>query len=142
MNGNADDVVSTYTQTHPAVRDKGAQTVDADVHLSPDHDGRSRIGVEDLLRRMDAAGVNRSLVWLQPPYMRHVAPSNQYVYKAVATHPDRLIGFGWVDPHLGQQACLDEIDRCLEEFGFQGVKLNGAQNEFRIDDPDLSLPLI
>ncbi|MBK8023532.1 MAG: amidohydrolase family protein [Chloroflexi bacterium] len=46
------------------------------------------------------------------------------------------------DPHLGLPAMCDEIRRCVEEYGFFGVKLNGAQNEFYIDDPDLSLPLI
>ncbi|MCL2478334.1 MAG: amidohydrolase family protein, partial [Treponema sp.] len=34
------------------------------------------------------------------------------------------------------------IRRCFEEYGFFGVKLNGAQNEFLIDDPKMSLPLI
>lgn len=36
----------------------------------------------------------------------------------------------------------DEIKRCLEEYQFFGVKLNGAQDSFFIDDPHLSIPLI
>jgi hypothetical protein len=32
--------------------------------------------------------------------------------------------------------------RCVEEYGFYGVKLNGAQNSFYIDDPALSIPVI
>jgi predicted TIM-barrel fold metal-dependent hydrolase len=57
-------------------------------------------------------------------------------------HPDRIIGFGWVDPNLGVERAHDEVRRCLEVHGLHGVKLNGAQNSFYIDDPALSLPLI
>lgn len=110
--------------------------------MSPDGEDPARIGVDELLRRMDKSGVDRSLVWLQPPYLRHVEPLNRYIHLAATAHPDRLIGFGWVDPHLGHQASLDEIRRCLEVYGFPGVKLNGAQNDFCIDDPVMSLPLI
>jgi len=34
------------------------------------------------------------------------------------------------------------VRRCVEEYGFYGVKLNGAQNSFFIDHPTLSLPVI
>ena len=126
------------------IRDKNRTkpVVDADVHLSPDADGTTRIGMEEVLRRMDKSGVDRALIWLQPPYLRHVEPLNQYIFQAVTAHPDRFTGFGWVDPHLGQERCLNEIDRCLDDYGFAGIKLNGAQNDFRIDDQEMSLPLV
>jgi predicted TIM-barrel fold metal-dependent hydrolase len=74
--------------------------------------------------------------------MREIAASNRYVYEAARRHPDRILGFGWVDPHLGIHQMKDEIRRCAEEYGFHGVKLNGAQNSFYIDSPTLALPLI
>lgn len=91
---------------------------------------------------MDRAGVDRAVVWLQPPYMREVSASNRYIHQAMSQYPDRIIGFGWVDPHLGIDAMKDEIRRCIEDYGFWGIKFNGAQNNFYIDDPELSLPLI
>ncbi|KKL80019.1 hypothetical protein LCGC14_2009010, partial [marine sediment metagenome] len=36
----------------------------------------------------------------------------------------------------------ETVRRCIEEYRFFGVKLNGAQNSFFIDDPELSLPVI
>jgi predicted TIM-barrel fold metal-dependent hydrolase len=36
----------------------------------------------------------------------------------------------------------DMAKKCIEEYGFFGVKLNGAQNEYYIDDPNKSLPVI
>jgi len=54
----------------------------------------------------------------------------------------RILGFGWSDPNLGIQKAKDEVKRCIDEFGFYGVKLNGAQNDYSIDDPKLRLPLL
>jgi predicted TIM-barrel fold metal-dependent hydrolase len=35
----------------------------------------------------------------------------------------------------------DMVKRCADDYGFYGVKLNGAQNYYFIDDPELSLPV-
>jgi predicted TIM-barrel fold metal-dependent hydrolase len=115
--------------------------VDADCHISPLKEG-SNITVDELLQRMDKAGVDKALVWLTPPYMREIDESNAYVYKSVKAHPDRLLGFGWADPNLGIDKALDSVKRCIEEYGFHGVKLNGAQNDFYIDDPIIAMPVV
>lgn len=115
---------------------------DADTHISPFSISPYDIRYEELLRRLDRAGVDRALVWLRPPYLRDIQTANRYVYEATRAHPDRLVGFGWADPHLGIEPMRDEIRRCVDEYGFYGVKLNGAQNEFYIDDERLSLPLV
>ena len=117
--------------------------IDADVHISPTPQGGNSVTVDELLRRMDRAGVERALTWLQPPYERgEVTQGNAYVYQAARAHPDRIVGFGWTDPSLGVERAKDEARRCVEEYGFPGVKLNGAQNDFVIDDPEISLPVI
>ena len=117
--------------------------VDADVHISPTPQGGNSIGIDEALRRMDRSGVDRALVWLQPPYERsEVTAGNAYVYRATREHPDRFIGFGWADPSLGVERALEEVRRCTEEYGFAGVKLNGAQNGFVIDDPEIALPVV
>lgn len=116
--------------------------IDADCHISPSPEGGVSIKTDELLRRMDRAGVDKAVTWLQPPYTREVGPANRYVYEAMQAHPDRIIGFGWVDPHLGIDRMKDEVKRCVEDYGVYGVKLNGAQNSFYIDDPQMGLPLI
>lgn len=65
--------------------------------------------------------------------MREISASNQYVFEAVNAHPRRLFGFGWADPNLGLDRAKDEIKRCVEDYGFYGVKLNGAQNSLYDD---------
>ena len=113
--------------------------IDADCHISPFADG---IPINNLLSRMNRARVDKSITWLQPGYYRDVEQGNTYVAEAARLHPDRVIPFGWVDPHQGYAASIDTIHRCIESYGFPGVKLNGAQNEFYIDDEQISIPLI
>jgi predicted TIM-barrel fold metal-dependent hydrolase len=74
--------------------------------------------------------------------MREIAESNAYVYEATKQYPHRILGFGWADPHLGVERSKDDVKRCVYDYGFHGVKLNGAQNSYYIDDPKLSLPLV
>jgi len=115
--------------------------IDADVHISP-FKGGLNIQTEELIRRMDYSGVDKALTWLQPPYFRETDPGNQLVYEAVQTYPQRILGFGWVDPHHGFDKGKETIKRCVEEYGFYGIKFNGAQNSFYIDSENVALPLI
>lgn len=110
--------------------------IDADVHIAPEPTGGNSIKLDELLRRMDRAGVDKALTWLQPPYRREIASSNEYVYGATRLHPDRILGFGWADPNLGLSHARDMVKRCIDAYNFYGVKLNGAQNDFYIDSPD------
>jgi predicted TIM-barrel fold metal-dependent hydrolase len=57
-------------------------------------------------------------------------------------HPDRILGFGWADPNLGVERAKETVRRCVDEYNFFGVKLNGAQNAFVIDDPEHALPVV
>lgn len=116
--------------------------IDADVHISPTPEGGNSITVDELLRRMDRYGVEKAVTWLQPPYLRHLDEANRYVAEAMLAHPDRILGFGWIDPHLGFAKALETLRRGVDDYGFYGFKLNGAQNNFYIDDPDLSLPIV
>ena len=115
--------------------------VDADCHVSPYRKGVN-IKAEELLRRMDRSGVDKALIWLTPPYKREIDESNDYVCRAARAHPDRLLGFGWADPRLGVQKAKEMARKCIYQYGFFGVKLNGAQNEFVIDDPKISMPVV
>jgi predicted TIM-barrel fold metal-dependent hydrolase len=115
--------------------------IDADCHITPVRGGVNIQG-EELLHRMDYAGVDKALTWLQPAYFPDVEAGNALVYEATKKHPDRILGFGWADPHFGIDTAKDQVKRCVEGYGFYGVKLNGAQNYYYIDSEDMALPLI
>lgn len=115
--------------------------IDADTHISPTDQGNT-IRVERLIEEMDRSGVDKALCWLQPPYMRNLDESLQYIYESKQKFPNRLLPFGWVDPHFGIKKSIETVHRCIEEYGFYGVKLNGAQNEYYIDNEEMVLPII
>jgi uncharacterized protein len=117
--------------------------IDADCHISSRSDpSLPWITGDDLVERLDMAGVDRAIVWLSPPYDRQIEPENEAVYRACRKHPDRFIGFGWANPRLGKERTEATIKRCFEEYGFHGIKFNGAQDGYVIDDAELSLPYL
>jgi len=115
--------------------------IDADCHITP-LQGSGNIQADELIRRMDYAGIEKALTWLQPAYFPDVYSGNAFVYAATRKYPDRILGFGWADPHFGMENAKNQIRQCVEEYGFYGVKLNGAQNRFYIDDEKIAMPLI
>jgi predicted TIM-barrel fold metal-dependent hydrolase len=115
--------------------------IDADCHISSHKFDGLAITAGELVGQMDRAGVDKALVWLKPPYNKDIAPENKAVYEATKKYPDRLLGFGWANPRLGKQVALDTIKQCFEEYGFLGIKFNGAQDDYVIDDAAV-MPLI
>ena len=116
--------------------------VDADAHISPYSTYGRRNSIEDLIRQLDYAGVQQALTWIQPPYQREIDESLRYLYEASKVYDRRILAFGWADPRLGTGKAKETVRRCAEEYGFCGIKMNGAQNEYFIDDPELSLPVV
>lgn len=115
--------------------------IDADCHISAKPTG-FEIGIDELLKRMDSVGVDKAICWPMLSYTREVAADNRAIYRGKQAHPDRIISFGGINPRLGIDAAKTELERCINEYGVSGVKLNGARDSYYIDDPQLSLPLI
>jgi len=116
--------------------------VDADCHISSRKFDDLAMTADELIAQMDRAGVDKALIWLKPPYDKNIDPENRAVHEAVRAHPDRFLGFGWVNPRLGHDHAVDTIRRCYEEYDFLGIKFNGAQDDYVIDDGERVLPLI
>lgn len=58
---------------------------------------------------------------------------NDYVAEVVAAHPERLIGFGSVDPWSGERA-IREAERSVIELGLRGLKFHPSLQEFFPND--------
>lgn len=115
--------------------------IDADTHISPLNEAVS-FRAERLIEEMDISGVDKSIVWLQPPYMREIDSSLEYIYESSKKFPGRFLNFGWANPHLGRQKSIETIKKCVYEYNFYGIKLNGAQDNYYIDDETFVLPLV
>lgn len=115
--------------------------IDADCHISSRKFDDLAITTDELVEQMDRNEVNKALVWLKPPYDKNIEPENRAIYQAVQRYPDRLLGFGWTNPRLGYDHARATIKQCFEEYGLRGIKFNGAQDNYVIDDADI-MPLI
>lgn len=116
--------------------------VDADCHISSrKFDGLAMLP-EEMIDTMDKAGVDQALVWLKPPYDKNIDPENATIHRSVTRYPDRFLGFGWTNPRLGLDRACDTVKRCYEEYGFLGIKFNGAQDDYVIDDAETVMPVI
>jgi predicted TIM-barrel fold metal-dependent hydrolase len=95
--------------------------VDAQIHLwtsdtAPPHHWRAPYLIDDALREMDAAGIDRAVncpaVW-DPD-------SNNYAVEAARLHPDRFATLGWFS--LDDQAAPTKVDEWLAKPGMLGLR--------------------
>ncbi len=109
--------------------------------LFPESGGRFA-DVEQLLRDMDSAGVDRAVAmgfgWTDP---RLAAEANDYLIWATGAHPDRITAFASVNPAWGEEA-VREAARCLDA-GAAGVgEIHADSQEFDITDAAVMDPLM
>jgi len=93
------------------------------------------LSVDRLLRDMDALHIEKAVANAFPGML-----SNQFLSQLVKAHPDRLIGFAWVDDPKAAGA-VQELDRAVGELGLRGLKLHPLVQRFSPADPDI-VPLI
>lgn len=106
--------------------------VDMDTHMSPYKNFDKSIDKRQWELEMAKAGIDKAVAWLLPQEVEDVSESNAYIYEASLKNP-RIIPFGWVNIREGLEKAKQDVRTCLIEYGFKGVKLNGAQNEYHID---------
>ena len=92
---------------------------------------------EQILALMDESGVHRAIVF--PTFELH--PDNDGLAKAVNMHPDRFIGFAWINPHDGEVA-IQELEHLVLDQGFRGVKLHPLMHAYRANDEAVVGPLV
>jgi len=84
----------------------------------------------DRYRALDARAV--LLAWDAGHAMQRPPVPNETVAEACRRHPDVFIGFGCVDPHLGD-AAVAAIDR-VAALGLRGLKLHPSLQAFAPDE--------
>ncbi|MBI3744284.1 MAG: amidohydrolase [Chloroflexi bacterium] len=80
---------------------------------------------------MDQFGIEKSV--LLPLDLRTTGDGfvpNDHIADLVRQHPKRLIGFGCVDPHMGDEA-IKELERCVNVLGLKGLgEMDGSKQDF------------
>lgn len=117
--------------------------IDADIHVTPFKDNDLCTDYDRMIEWMNEAGVDKVRCQPHPPYIKtNLNAALKHVYEGTKKYPNRILGYGWVDPSLGMDEARDTLKRCFEEYGFYGVKFNGSQNQYFADDPKLVFPLV
>lgn len=108
--------------------------IDGHNHLGIRH-GARQLG-PDLVHKLDHAGVDKAVIF---PFVEGNF-SNEPILTAAREFPDRLIPYCAVNPwHEG--AAVDELRRCVEKWGFKGLKLHPTLNGFHLADHGLVDPI-
>lgn len=137
---------------HPSDPGLYPSDVTARVAANPNYYQGRPLTSPEVLREMDQAGVDMALCWQNPAVLRYgddqkrnfeaLSAANAYIHDLARTHPDRIIPGGWTDPKaLGVEGAIELVRVCVEEWGFPIVKMNPAQNAYRIDS-DVVLAMV
>ncbi len=100
---------------------RGFRVFDTHAHLGrARHSGRSA-GAGDLLRAMDMAGVERTLLIPFPVVEDHRREHDE-IGAALRDYPDRFVGAACLDPFVPEPVFRAEVRRCHEQYGFRALK--------------------
>jgi predicted TIM-barrel fold metal-dependent hydrolase len=103
--------------------------VDAHVHLREVADARSdRVGAEQLIRQMDASGVDAAVVLPLPG-----VASNEFVQRECSPHGNRLVTLYLPDFSQASET-LGRMERFFAEHEPHGIKIHPRLQRVRLDD--------
>lgn len=108
----------------PASNERRRQTViDAHVHLRHGNAAHTEYAPEVIVRTMDEAGIDKSVVFAMSTTTRH---SIEMASSAVKQFPDRLIPYVYALPNY-ERPVLREIEDALSQRGFRGIKIHAGE---------------
>lgn len=110
---------------------------DSHVHLKHGDAARTEYSAETIVRAMDAAGVEKSVVFAMSTTTRH---SIDMAEDAVAQFPDRLIPYAYALPSY-ERPVIQELEEALTQRGFRGIKIHAGECTLAdyVVDPVLTL---
>ena len=130
---------------HPSDRAALPDAIRDRIDRDPDYYHGKPLLSENLLARMDIAGIDMALCWQNPAVLAYgddqaenaarLIASNERIAALARLHPERVIPGGWTDPKaLGTGRAIELARHCVENLAMPIVKMNPAQNQYPIDD--------
>jgi len=97
-------------------------------------------GLDDLVKEMDVAKVDKFVLFTLGGLFRNFQASNDEIATAAHRFPQRIIPFGTVNPWYGEDA-LKEMDRCVKVLKLKGFKLHPWMTSFPVNS-ELMYPIV
>lgn len=118
--------------------------IDHHAHLSLSYGHRHKTGAEEVLRAMDEAGVDQSIVVdLAALYGGDYRRGNAEAAEVCARHPDRLMCFAYLHPPVyGIEECLRHCDEAICAMGHLGFKLHPVSDAHPINSREYVWPVL
>lgn len=114
---------------HPKIAARAIEQLENHYRITPVGNGHA----EDLLHRMQPAGINRAVVHTAATVPAQVVPANNWAMEVKNSY-EELIPFGTIHP--GYAKWENELNR-LEKNGIPGIKLHPDFQGIWLDDPGL-----
>jgi predicted TIM-barrel fold metal-dependent hydrolase len=99
---------------------------------------RMLFDLDEHIRMMDFAGIDAAVLTSGPGMCADIERSrliNDKAWEAERHYPGRFIGAAHVHP-LGGAESIRELERCSDEFGFQGVVITSEVDGVFLDAPE------
>jgi len=99
--------------------------IDAHAHLGYDYAYEEDFTIDDLLSNMEMNKVDASIVQPGTAFdLKTVVAQHNAIAAISKDMPHRIFGMANPNPHLKENDYRKEIERCINDLGFVGVKLN------------------
>jgi aminocarboxymuconate-semialdehyde decarboxylase len=86
---------------------------------------------------LSASLVHQGLEWADAQTsLRLARTTNDWIAKAVASHPTRLIGLGTLPLHV-PALVVAELERCMRDLGLRGAAISTTAGAMELGDPQL-----
>jgi predicted TIM-barrel fold metal-dependent hydrolase len=108
--------------------------IDAHAHMGPL--GQFSATADDLLHWADRAGIDKMVVSHLDAIFYDARAGNDALGMAIRAHPDRILGYASFTSAYFGQAAIDEIDRCVQDYGMRGLKIYSA-NKRSVAEPSM-----
>ena len=86
--------------------------------------------IEVMLEQMDAAGVERAVICSLGQMI-----DNEFIARTVTARPDRLVGFGQVNPRSTD--AVAEVERFARDDSLRGLKMHPTMHGYHFADHGL-----
>ena len=100
----------------------GFRIFDTHTHVGEALHSQRRYGAGELLRQMDACGVDQAVV-IPFPVVEDYRRQHDLIGAGLRAYPDRLTGAASIYPFIPAADFRDEVRRCREVYGFRALKL-------------------
>lgn len=109
--------------------------IDAHVHIAVKESENPMSRPENVIRSMDENGIDKIVCFTFGTGL----DDQKRLAEAIAPYRDRMIPLGYVGPR--DKDCAEQTRYCLEELGFQGLKLHPYVSNFCVADVAMLQPI-